>query len=78
MLASMLNRDPYHGVPLGVECAWPQMTIDLQRGKFLRVQQGAGSTVTAHAGDADMLDRALVPVRATRPRCSGNAARREW
>jgi len=26
------------------------MTIDLQRGKFLRVREGAGSTVTAHAG----------------------------
>lgn len=26
------------------------MRIDLQRGKFLRVRQGAGSTVTAHAG----------------------------
>jgi len=26
------------------------MTIDLQRGKFLRVMDGAGSTVTAHAG----------------------------
>jgi hypothetical protein len=26
------------------------MTIDLQRGSFLRVREGAGSTVTAHAG----------------------------
>lgn len=26
------------------------MTIDLQRGKFLRVREGAGSIVTAHAG----------------------------
>jgi len=26
------------------------MTIDLQRGRFLRVVDGAGSTVTAHAG----------------------------
>lgn len=26
------------------------MTIDLQRGKFLRVRAGAGSTVTAHTG----------------------------
>jgi hypothetical protein len=26
------------------------MTIDLQRGRFLRVLDGAGSTVTAHAG----------------------------
>lgn len=26
------------------------MTIDLQRGRFLRVRDGAGSTVTAHAG----------------------------
>ena len=26
------------------------MTIDLERGKFLRVREGAGSTVTAHAG----------------------------
>lgn len=25
-------------------------TIDLQRGKLLRVREGAGSTVTAHAG----------------------------
>jgi hypothetical protein len=27
------------------------MTIDLQRGRFLRVMDGAGSTVTAHGGD---------------------------
>ena len=26
------------------------MKIDLQRGRFLRVMDGAGSTVTAHAG----------------------------
>ena len=26
------------------------MTIDLQRGRFLRVVDGAGSTLTAHAG----------------------------
>ena len=26
------------------------MTIDLQRGRFLRVVDGAGSTVIAHAG----------------------------
>ncbi len=26
------------------------MTIDLQRGRFFRVHQGAGGTVTAHAG----------------------------
>ena len=26
------------------------MTIDLQRGRFLRLVDGAGSTVTAHAG----------------------------
>jgi hypothetical protein len=26
------------------------MRIDLQRGRFLRVMDGAGSTVTAHAG----------------------------
>jgi hypothetical protein len=26
------------------------MTIDLQRGGFLRVREGAGSIVTAHAG----------------------------
>jgi Protein of unknown function (DUF2917) len=26
------------------------MTIDLQRGRFLRVREGAGSTITAHAG----------------------------
>jgi hypothetical protein len=27
------------------------MTIDLQRGRFLRVMDGAGSTVTAHCGE---------------------------
>jgi hypothetical protein len=27
------------------------MTIDLQRGRFLRVMDGAGSTLTAHTGD---------------------------
>jgi ferric-dicitrate binding protein FerR (iron transport regulator) len=27
------------------------MTIDLQRGRFLRVLDGAGSTVTLHAGE---------------------------
>jgi len=27
------------------------MTIDLQRGRFLRVVDGAGSTVTAHGGE---------------------------
>jgi hypothetical protein len=26
------------------------MTIDLTRGKFLRIREAAGSTVTAHAG----------------------------
>jgi hypothetical protein len=26
------------------------MTIDLERGKFLRVREGAGCTVTAHVG----------------------------
>jgi hypothetical protein len=26
------------------------MTIDLQRGRFLRVMDGAGSTLTAHTG----------------------------
>ena len=26
------------------------LTIDLQRGKLVRVREGAGSTVTAHAG----------------------------
>jgi hypothetical protein len=26
------------------------MKIDLQRGRFLRIRDGAGSTVTAHAG----------------------------
>ncbi|HZO00654.1 MAG TPA: DUF2917 domain-containing protein [Burkholderiales bacterium] len=26
------------------------MTIDLQRGRFLRVMDGAGSTLTAHSG----------------------------
>ena len=27
------------------------MTIELRRGRFLRVLDGAGSTVTAHAGE---------------------------
>jgi hypothetical protein len=27
------------------------MTIDLQRGRFLRVMDGAGSTLTAHGGE---------------------------
>lgn len=27
------------------------MTIDLQRGRFLRVVDGAGSTLTAHGGE---------------------------
>jgi hypothetical protein len=27
------------------------MTIDLQRGRFLRLMDGAGSTVTAHGGE---------------------------
>ena len=27
------------------------MTIDLQRGRFLRVMDGAGSTLTAHSGE---------------------------
>lgn len=26
------------------------MTIDLQRGRFLRLREGAGNTVTAHTG----------------------------
>jgi hypothetical protein len=26
------------------------MTIDLPRGKYLRIREGAGSTVTAHGG----------------------------
>jgi hypothetical protein len=27
------------------------MTIDLQRGRFLRVMDGAGSTLTTHGGE---------------------------
>jgi hypothetical protein len=53
----MLIRDPYHGIPLGVECAWPasrrpdMTTIDLQRGRLLRLRESAGSTLTARAGE---------------------------
>jgi hypothetical protein len=34
------------------------MKIDLQRGKFLRILGGAGSTVTAHAGSVWITEEA--------------------
>lgn len=34
------------------------MTIDLQRGRFLRVVDGAGSTLTAHGGEVRITEQA--------------------
>ena len=34
------------------------MKIDLQRGRFLRIQSGAGSTVGAHAGSVWITEEA--------------------
>jgi hypothetical protein len=34
------------------------MTIDLQRGRFLRVMDGAGSTLTAHGGEVWITEEA--------------------
>jgi hypothetical protein len=34
------------------------MKIDLQRGKFLRILGGAGSTITAHAGSVWITEEA--------------------
>jgi hypothetical protein len=34
------------------------MKIDLQRGRFLRIQSGAGSTVAAHAGSVWITEEA--------------------
>ena len=47
------------------------MTIDLQRGRFLRVMDGAGSTLTAHGGEVwiteqdSARDVVLGPARAS-------------
>lgn len=55
------------------------MRIDLQRGRFLRVVDGAGSTVTAHAGsvwvteEASPRDVVLRPGQSLRLRGSGLA-----
>ena len=52
------------------------MTIDLQRGRFLRVMDGAGSTLTAHSGSVwiteqdsgrDVVLRAGQSLRLRRP-----------
>ena len=52
------------------------MTIDLQRGRFLRVMDGAGSTLTAHTGSVwiteedgmrDVVLRAGQSLRLQRP-----------
>jgi Protein of unknown function (DUF2917) len=52
------------------------MRFDLQRGRFLRVMDGAGSTVTAHAGsvwvteedsERDVVLRAGQSLRLRRP-----------
>ena len=39
------------------------MKIDLQRGRFLRIQSGAGSTVAAHAGSVWITEEASTPCR---------------
>jgi Protein of unknown function (DUF2917) len=55
------------------------MKIDLQRGRFLRIQGGAGSTVTAHAGsvwiteEASMRDVVLRPGQCLKLRRPGLA-----
>jgi hypothetical protein len=36
------------------------MTIELQRGRFLRVVDGAGSTLTAHAGSVEAFSDAAI------------------
>jgi len=33
------------------------MTIDLQRGRFLRVMDGAGSTLTAESGEVSLTEQ---------------------
>ena len=43
------------------------MKIDLQRGKFLRIQGGAGSTVTAHAGSVWITEEASARDVVLRP-----------
>jgi hypothetical protein len=55
------------------------MRIDLQRGRVLRVMDGAGSTVTAHAGSVwiteqdSLRDVVLRPGQSVRLRRSGLA-----
>ena len=43
------------------------MTIDLQRGRFLRVMDGAGSTLTARGGEAWITEQDPGNTRAIRP-----------
>lgn len=38
------------------------MTIDLRRGRFLRVVDGAGSTLTAHGGEVWITEQDSPPL----------------
>ena len=52
------------------------MTIDLQRGKFLGLKDGAGSTVTAHAGSIWITEQGSLRDVVLRPGQSYTFARR--